>query len=118
MGQAAWYPDWFGNNGRTIISPLFETNCVLNTTNYGCYSSKQLDGLIRQAESATSVSQAGPLWNKADHNVMSNAVIVPLLSQQLLMYSSPNVEQAGTTAVVYQPNVGGPDLTNVWLKNG
>ena len=43
IGQAIWFPDWFGNNGRTIISPLFETNCVLNTTNYGCYSSKTLD---------------------------------------------------------------------------
>ena len=46
MGQAAWYPDWYGNNGRTIISPLFETNCVLNTTNYGCFSSKTLDTTI------------------------------------------------------------------------
>jgi peptide/nickel transport system substrate-binding protein len=118
IGQAGWFPDWFGNNGRTIISPLFETNCVLNTTNYGCFSSKQLDTTIRQAETATTVSEAGKLWNKADHTVMSNAVIVPLLSQQLLMYSSPNVEQAGTTAVVYQPNLGGPDITNVWLKNG
>ena len=118
MGQAGWFPDWFGNNGRTIISPLFQTNCVLNTTNYGCYSSKQLDSLINQAEAATSVSQAGTLWGKADHNVITNSVIVPLLSQQLLMYSSPNVEQAGTTAIVYQPNIGGPDITNVWLKNG
>jgi hypothetical protein len=64
------------------------------------------------------VSDAGKLWTQADHNVIANAVIVPLLSQQLLMYSSPNVEQAGTTAVVYQPNIGGPDITNVWLKNG
>jgi peptide/nickel transport system substrate-binding protein len=118
IGQAIWFPDWFGNNGRTIISPLFETNCVLNTTNYGCYSNKALNSLIAQAERATSLSQAGRLWNQADHNVMSNAVIVPLLSQHLLMYSSPNVEQAGTTAVVYQPNLGGPDITNVWLKNG
>ena len=49
---------------------------------------------------------------------MRNAVIVPLLSQQLLMYSSANVMQAGTSAVVYAPNIGGPDVTNVWLKNG
>jgi peptide/nickel transport system substrate-binding protein len=118
MGQAIWFPDWFGNNGRTIISPLFQTNCVLNTTNYGCFSNKKLDGLIKQAETATSLTAAGRLWSQADHLVMSNAVIVPLLSQQLLMYSSPNVEQAGTSAVVYQPNVGGPDITNVWLKNG
>jgi len=118
MGQAIWFPDWFGNNGRTIISPLFETSCVLNTTNYGCFSNKKLDALIKQAESTTTLTAAGRLWSQADHIVMSNAVIVPLLSQQLLMYSSPNVEQAGTSAVVYQPNVGGPDITNVWLKNG
>ena len=118
MGQPGWFPDWFGNNGRTIIAPLFQTNCVLNTTNYGCYSSSKLDSLIKQAEAATSISQTGSLWNQADHNVMGNAVIVPLLSQQLLMYSSANVQQAGTSAIVYQPNIGGPDITNVWLKNG
>ncbi len=118
MGQPGWFPDWFGNNGRTVIAPLFQTNCVLNTTNYGCYNSYKLDSLIKQAEAATSVSQTGSLWGKADHNVMGNAVIVPLLSQQLLMYSSANAQQAGTSAIVYQPNIGGPDITNVWLKNG
>jgi peptide/nickel transport system substrate-binding protein len=118
MGQAGWFPDWFGNNGRTIIAPLFQTDCVLNTTNYGCYNSKQLDGLITKAESSKTASQAGTFWSQADHNVMANAVIVPLLSQQLLMYSSANVQQKGTSAVVYQPNVGGADITNVWLKNG
>jgi peptide/nickel transport system substrate-binding protein len=118
MAQPGWFPDWFGNNGRTIFAPMFQTACVLNTTNYGCYRSTQLDSLIRQAESAASTSRASTLWNKADHNVMSNAVIVPLLRQQLLMYSSANVEQAGTSAIVYQPNIGGPDITNVWLRNG
>jgi len=118
MGQPGWFPDWFGNNGRTVIAPPFQTNCVLNTTNYGCYNSYKLDSLIKQAEAATSVSQTGSLWGKADHNVMGNAVIVPLLSQQLLMYSSANAQQAGTSAIVYQPNIGGPDITNVWLKNG
>ena len=55
MGQPGWFPDWFGNNGRTVISPLFQTSCVLNTTNYGCFSSKTVDGLIQQAERAKSV---------------------------------------------------------------
>ena len=118
MAQPGWFPDWYGDNGRTIIAPLFQTSCVLNTTNYGCYSSKSLDSTIVKAEASTTASQAGTLWSQADHNVMSNAVIVPLLSQQLLMYSSANVEQKGTSAVVYQPNIGGPDITNVWLKNG
>lgn len=118
MATGSWFPDWFGNNGRTVISPLFQTNCVLNTSNYGCYSSSKLDSLIKQAEASTSASQTANLWGQADRNVMSNAVVVPLLSQQLLMYSSANVQQAGTSAIVYHPNIGGPDITNVWLKNG
>jgi len=118
MGQPGWFPDWFGNNGRTVIAPLFQTNCTLNTTNYGCYNSAALNSLIAKAEAAKSVSQAGSFWHQADENVMKNAVIVPLISQHLLMYSSANVMQAGTSAVVYQPNIGGADITNVWLRNG
>ena len=118
MGQPGWFPDWFGNNGRTVIAPLFQTNCTLNTTNYGCYNSAALNSLITKAEAAKSVSQAGSYWHQADENVMKNAVIVPLISQHLLMYSSANVLQAGTSAVVYQPNIGGADITNVWLRNG
>jgi len=118
MAQPGWFPDWYGNNGRTTISPLFETDCRINTTNYGCYNSPALNGLIAKAEAAGTASQQNSYWHQADVNVMRSAVIVPLLSQQLLMYSSANVMQAGTSAVVYAPNIGGPDITNVWLRNG
>jgi len=115
LGQAGWIPDWFGNNGRTVISPLFETNCVINTTNYGCYNSTALDNLIKQAEAATSLSAAGAIWHQADENVMKNAVFVPLLSQLLPYYSSKRVQNAGSSPVVYGPNYG-PDITNMWLN--
>src|SRR6266700_1503151 len=52
VGQPGWIPDWFGNNGRTIIDPLFRTRCVVNTNNYGCFTSKELDSTIQQAEAA------------------------------------------------------------------
>jgi peptide/nickel transport system substrate-binding protein len=116
MGQPGWYPDWFGNNGRTVISPLFQTNCVINTTNYGCYNSTTLDNLIKQAESAPSVSAAGSLWHQADENVMHNAVFVPLLNQLFPYYSSARVHNAGSSAIAFQPNIGAPDITNVWLS--
>jgi peptide/nickel transport system substrate-binding protein len=117
MAQPGWFPDWFGNNGRTTIAPLFQTDCVLNTTNYGCYNSAALNSLIKKAETATTTSAAANYWHQADVNVMKNAVIVPLISQQLLMYSSKDVMQKGTSAVVYQPNIGGADITNVWCAH-
>lgn len=115
LGQAGWIPDWFGNNGRTVISPLFQTNCVVNTSNYGCYNSAALDNLIKQAEAATSLSAAGTIWHQADENVMKNAVFVPLLNQLLPYYSSKRVHNVGSSAVVYGPNYG-PDITNMWLN--
>jgi peptide/nickel transport system substrate-binding protein len=115
MGQAGWIPDWFGPNGRTIMDPLFRTRCVLNTNNYGCFSSKQLDTAITTAEAAPLSSAAG-LWHKADQIVMQNAVIVPLVEQQAPFYTSARVQNAGSVAVTYAPNIGGPDITNLWLN--
>ncbi|HUC57203.1 MAG TPA: ABC transporter substrate-binding protein [Streptosporangiaceae bacterium] len=118
LGQPGWIPDWFGPNGRTIIDPLFRTRCVVNTNNYGCYNSAALDSLITKAETASSLSAAATLWHQADENVMQNAVIVPLCDGLAPFYSSKRVENVspGATAVVYAPNIGGPDITNVWLN--
>jgi peptide/nickel transport system substrate-binding protein len=118
VGQPGWIPDWFGPNGRTIIDPLFRTRCVVNTNNYGCYNSPALDKLITEAETAQNLTTAAKLWHEADVNVMSNAVIVPLCDGLAPFYSSKRVENVapGSTAVIYQPNIGGPDITNVWIN--
>jgi len=118
VGQPGWIPDWFGPNGRTIIDPLFRTRCVVNTNNYGCYNSPTLDSLITKAETASSLTAAASLWHQADENVMQNAVIVPLCDGLAPYYSSKRVENVspGSTAVVYAPNIGGPDITNVWIN--
>lgn len=116
LGQPGWIPDWFGNNGRTVIDPLFKTRCVVNTNNYGCFSSKQLDSTIVKAETSLNVSQVAALWHQADEIVMKNAVIVPLGDGQAPNYSSARVQNKGSSAVVYAPNIGGPDITNVWLS--
>jgi peptide/nickel transport system substrate-binding protein len=115
--STGWFPDWYGNNGRTIIPPFFQTNCVVNTINYGCVNNSQMNSLITQAESATSQSQAGSLWHQADQLAMQNAWTVPMISQQQTNYSSSRVHNAGSTAIVVAPNIGGSDITSVWLSS-
>jgi peptide/nickel transport system substrate-binding protein len=112
MGQPGWIPDWFGNNGRTIIPPMFQTDCQVNTINYGCYSSSKMDSLISQAEAATSVSAAGNLWGQANALAMQQALIVPLQSQKFPMYTSSRIAGPGA----FQPLIGDPDITNLWIK--
>jgi peptide/nickel transport system substrate-binding protein len=117
LGQPGWIPDWYGNNGRSIIDPLFRTHCVVNTYNYGCYNSRAVDRLIAAAESARSARAAGVFWLRAGEQIMKDAAIVPLVAEQSPIYASPEVHEAGVAhGVMFLPNIGGPDITNVWIK--
>jgi peptide/nickel transport system substrate-binding protein len=119
MGQVGWIPDWFGNNGRTIIQALFQgPNCVVNTVNYGCYNSSAVNSLITKAESATSLTQAGQFWHQADQQIMKDAVVVPMMDQQFPMYASSRVKGVGAPSALFAQNIGDPDITNLWLSNG
>jgi peptide/nickel transport system substrate-binding protein len=119
MGQVAWVPDWFGNNGRTVIQALFQgPNCVVNTVNYGCYDNPAVNSLIQTAEGASSLSAAGAAWHQADVDIMKDAAIVPLLSQNFPQYSSARVRGVGFSTAIFAPNIGDPDITNLWLANG
>jgi len=117
MGQPGWIPDWYGNSGRSFIDPLFRTRCVINTNNYGCYNSRRTDRFIDEAEAAPTANAAGAFWLRADRQIMSDAAVVPLVANQSPNYASPEVHEAGVAhGVVYLPNTGGPDVTNVWIK--
>jgi peptide/nickel transport system substrate-binding protein len=123
MGQPGWIPDWFGNNGRTVIQALFQgPNCVINTVNYGCYDSPAVNSLITQAEAATTLTAAGADWHQADEDIMSDAAIVPLMSQTFPTIASTRVRSVlpnGTTyqSAMFSPNIGDPDLANIWLAS-
>jgi len=123
MASAGWIADWFGpNNGRTTIQALYQTRCTLNTNNYGCYSNKTVDGLITQAEAATSLSTASALWHQADIDVMKDAVVVPLTSANSAQFNSTAVHSFGLNGAVvnqaaWTPNIGDIDITNTWLSS-
>ena len=123
LGQPGWIPDWFGNNGRTVVQALFQgPNCVINTVNYGCYDSSTLNSLITQAEGASTVSDAGNFWHQADTQVMSDAAIAPIMDQNFPNYASARVRGITSDGVTYQtdifqPNIGAPDITALWLAN-
>jgi peptide/nickel transport system substrate-binding protein len=115
MATGSWFPDWSGNNGRTVVQPVFQTNCVLGTVNAGCYSSAAVDSLIAEALKATSVPAATQLWQQAGIDVMNDAAIVPLLSSNDALYASSRVKSATGTAN-FSTLIQGWDFTNIWLS--
>jgi peptide/nickel transport system substrate-binding protein len=123
MAQAAWIPDWFGNNGRSVIQALFQgPNCVENTVNYGCYDSPTVNSLITKAEAATSPSAASAAWTQANQTIMKDAVIVPFFSQTFPDIVSKRVRGIlpdGTTypTALFSPTIGEVDLGNIYLAS-
>ena len=116
MATGSWFPDWFGNNGRTLIQPLFGSTCTLGTVNAGCYHSSAVDALIAQALKTASPATAGPLWHQANLDVMNDAAIVPLISQQIPLYASSRVHSAAAGTASFSTLLQGWDFTKIWLN--
>jgi peptide/nickel transport system substrate-binding protein len=115
MATGSWYPDWYGDNGRTLIQPLFGSACDLGTVNAGCYDSASVNMLITRALSTGSPSDAASLWWQANIEVMNDAAIVPLVSAQEVLYASSRV-RSDTGTANFSPFIQGWDLTNIWLS--
>jgi peptide/nickel transport system substrate-binding protein len=74
-----WTPDWYGNNGRAAVQPLFQTDDRPGTANYGGYSSPTVDKLIDLALSEPDPVRAEELWHEVDTEVLRDVAIVPLV---------------------------------------
>jgi peptide/nickel transport system substrate-binding protein len=109
--QAGWIPDWFGANGRTIIPPLVQTDCQVNTINYGCYSSPG-DGRADHVGRVGADRRAGGAVLAAGRPAMKSALIVPLQSENYPVLTSERVHGPG----IFSPTLGAPDPTNLWLS--
>jgi peptide/nickel transport system substrate-binding protein len=117
LATGSWYPDWYGNNGRSVVQPLFQTSCVVNTVNDGCYSSKTEDNLINQALKAKTAAQATPLWRQADEVAMKDVAVTPLIDQWVAQFASARVKSAvGDGTASFAEDITGPDVTDIWLN--
>jgi peptide/nickel transport system substrate-binding protein len=117
LATGSWYPDWYGNDGRAIIQPLFQTSCVVDTVNDGCYSSTQEDNLINEALKAPTSAAAAPLWEQADNLAMQQVVITPLDDQYSPQIATSRVHSAtGFGTANFNTGITGNDLTNIWLN--
>jgi len=77
---AAWTPDWFGNNGRAYVQPMFQSGFEPGTSNYGGYHNPEVDALILRALSEPDADRAWDLWHEVDRLVLADAAIVPILA--------------------------------------
>jgi ABC-type transport system substrate-binding protein len=105
-----WIPDWFGNNGRATIVPIF-TNPGLLTNDFDGYNSPVTNSLVNSAVTASSQSVASSNWAKANEQVTKDVADVPLISQRWAVFHSARLH--GCTFFVYALNC---DPANIWLS--
>jgi peptide/nickel transport system substrate-binding protein len=110
IAPPGWIPDWFGNNGRSVIQPLF-TNPAPGSSDFGGYSSAVLNGFVDKALTARSPAQAATNWRKANAQLMKDAAAVPVEMQKWTVFHSSKVQNC----IFYFLSLN-CDTTQVWLK--
>ena len=114
VSLAGWGPDWYGNAALSFFSPLFDGRIKPPaSSDFGLFNDATLNGLIDQASTATSTSQAISLWQQADARVMSQAAFFPITDPNEGLYHASQVHN-----VIYMPEFQTADFTNVWLEQG
>ncbi|WP_372506849.1 ABC transporter substrate-binding protein [Actinomadura madurae] len=112
IAAPGWVPDWFGNNGRSIVQPLFDGRAYgQNSTNYGGYDNPQVNALIDAALTAPDAEHAAGYWQQADQKIMEDAAIVPLLDRAQTLFRSSRVRNAR-----YLPTTAAYDYTVLSLQ--
>ncbi|WP_228817566.1 ABC transporter substrate-binding protein [Nocardia transvalensis] len=110
---AAWTPDWFGNNGRAYIQPMFQSHFASGTTNYGNYRNEKVDRLILEALSEQNFQRAEELWHQIDRQVLEDAAIVPILACEPTI---PHMTSSRVHNALPMPQVDRwLDAANLWL---
>ncbi|TDD60719.1 ABC transporter substrate-binding protein, partial [Actinomadura rubrisoli] len=112
LAGPGWVPDWYGNNGRTNIVPLFDGRQYgPNSTDYGGYDDPAVNALVDQALKAKDAGTAAGFWARADRLIMQDAAVVPLMNQKYPIFHSPRVKNAR-----YLPQYQAFDLGQVRLS--
>jgi ABC-type transport system substrate-binding protein len=110
MAAPGWIPDWFGNNGRAILEPIF-TDPGNGSNDFGGYSSPVTNSIIAKALAAPNLAAATPLWSQAERQIMGDVAAIPVEYQKWPVYHSSAVH--GCTFWWFDLDC---DPTNVWLS--
>jgi peptide/nickel transport system substrate-binding protein len=112
LALAGWVPDWYGNNGRSVIQPLFDGRMIgPNSTNYGAFDNEGVNRNIDVALSALTEADAIQAWQAAATGVMEASGIVPLNEAKEPRYFAERVQNC-----VFNNLSFNCDLTAVWLR--
>lgn len=107
---AGWAADW--PSLFAVVPPIIQSNPKGATFgvgfNYGFYSNSKVDGLIKQANSSTDITEQEKLLNQANEAAAADGAYVPLANQlNYFIYGSKIGGFLPDVASSYYPDLGG-----------
>ncbi len=112
ISEPGWLPDWFGNNARAIVEPLFDGRTYgPGSTDWGDYNNATVNTNIDKALATTDKAAITRYIHAADMQIMKDAAFVPFQTQSTPLYRSTRVHNA-----IELPATGAYDITQVWLS--
>jgi peptide/nickel transport system substrate-binding protein len=86
-----WGADW--PDGYGFLDELSNGNAIApaGNTQISEINDPTINGLFAQAAGATSAAANVPIWYKIDEDIMSQAAILPIVYQKVLLYRNPNL---------------------------
>ena len=86
-----WGPDW--PDGYGFLDELTNGNTIVpaGNTNIGMLNDPVVNNLFSKAGGITNATQRNAIWGQIDHQVMSDAVIVPIVYAKALIYRPPSL---------------------------
>lgn len=113
ISMPGWQQDWFGNNARANLSPLFDGRAYgPNTTDWGDFNNQQFNNLLDEALTTTDHAKQVSLLHQADQVIMQQAAVIPIQTQSIPLMRSTRVHNA-----VYLPTNNNYDYSNIWLSS-
>jgi ABC-type transport system substrate-binding protein len=111
ISEPGWVPDWYGNNGRAIVEPLFDGRTYgPGSTDWGDYNNAAVNADIDTALSTTDQPAAADALHAADVQIMKDAALIPFQTQSTPLMRSTRVHNA-----IFWPFSVSYDYTQVWL---
>lgn len=80
LALASLTPDWFGNNGRSIVGPLLRGGAEPGGANHGGYHNAAVDRLLARALAEPDQVRAATRWRELDVMIIQDLPVIPLLA--------------------------------------
>lgn len=111
ISEPGWVPDWYGNNGRAIVEPLFDGRKYgPGSTDWGDYDNAEVNADIDKALAATDQATTAEYLHAADVQIMKDAPLIPFQTQSTPVMRSERVHNA-----IFWPFSVLYDYTQIWL---